>query len=120
MFHKQVNYYMKVNKQFIQSENREWEEVDTGVKRKILGYDDFLMMVHVKFDKGAIGSVHHHIHRQVTFVESGIFEVTINGEKRQLKEGDSFFIAPDVPHGVVAIEAGSLIDVFAPVRTDFL
>lgn len=111
---------MTMKKQFIFSDNILWDQTAPGVQRKILGYDDQLMMVHVQFEKGAIGTVHHHIHRQVTFVESGLFEVSINGEKQQLKKGDSFFVEPDTPHGVVALDAGSLIDVFAPVRKDFL
>jgi len=111
---------MSIKKAFIASDKIAWESVGQGVQRKILGYDDQLMMAHVQFEKGAIGTVHHHIHRQVTFVESGVFEVTINGEKRKLKKGDSFFVEPDAPHGVMALEAGSLIDVFAPVREDFL
>ena len=37
------------------------------------------MVVKVKFEKGAVGAVHHHVHSQVTYVESGKFEFTING-----------------------------------------
>ncbi len=77
-------------------------------------------MVLVRFEKGAIGSLHHHRHRQVSYVESGSFEVTIEGRSEVLKQGDSFFVAPDLVHGVVALEAGCLVDVFSPAREDFL
>jgi quercetin dioxygenase-like cupin family protein len=107
-------------KPFISSGEIDWETLDGGVERKILGYDDEVMMVHVRFEKGAIGSLHHHIHRQVSFVESGRFEVIIDGEKKILEKGDSFFVAPNLVHGVVALEAGSLIDVFTPARQDFI
>ena len=105
---------------FIASDDLPWENLGGGVERKILGYDNQLMMVLVRFDKGAIGSLHHHVHRQVSYVESGSFEVTINGRTQVLKRGDSFFVAPDLVHGVVALEAGCLVDVFAPAREDFL
>ena len=113
---------MKSNtvKSFIESENIKWKTVDNGVQRKILGYDDQVMMVCIRFEKGAVGSLHHHFHRQVSYVESGSFEVTIDGSKNILKQGDCFFVAPDLVHGVVALERGSLVDVFLPARMDFL
>ena len=105
---------------FIVSSEIEWEKVDKGVERKILGYDDEVMMVCVRFEKGAIGSLHHHVHRQITYVQAGSFEVTINNNKKVLTQGDCFFVAPDLVHGVVALEEGSLVDVFTPARQDFL
>jgi len=111
---------MKTQKSFIISDDIAWESVDPGVKRKILGYDDELMMVRVQFEKGAIGNPHHHIHRQVTYVESGSFEVTIDEKKKVLEKGDCFFVEPDLEHGVVALEQGCLIDIFTPARENFI
>jgi quercetin dioxygenase-like cupin family protein len=105
---------------FVSAADITWENVGEGVQRKILGHDDQVMMVVVQFEQGAIGSLHHHVHRQISYVESGSFEVTINGEKSVLHKGDCFFVAPDLVHGVVALEAGSLVDVFAPAREDFM
>lgn len=105
---------------FIHASNTEWETVDKGVQRKILGYDDQMMMVCVRFEKNAVGSLHHHIHRQVSYVESGRFEVTIDGKNQILEKGDCFFVAPNLVHGVVALEEGALVDVFTPARMDFL
>ena len=78
------------------------------------------MMVVVRFGKGAVGSLHHHPHRQISYVESGRFEVTIGGEKNILEQGDCFFVAPDLVHGVVALTDGILVDIFTPAREDFL
>lgn len=105
---------------FIASDEKPWEQLGGGVQRKILGYDDQLMMVLIQFEKGAVGSLHHHVHRQVSYVASGKFEITIDGNKKILKQGDGFFVAPDLVHGVVALEAGSLVDIFTPARQDFL
>ncbi len=102
------------------SSDGEWETMAPGVTRKILGYDDALMMVVVKFETGAIGALHHHPHRQVSYVAAGKFDAEIDGVKRTIKAGDCFFVAPDLEHGVVALEPGMLIDVFAPAREDFL
>jgi len=105
---------------FVRGDERPWTDLGGGVRRQILGHDDALMMVRVRFEAGAVGALHHHPHRQVTLVESGRFEVEIAGEKQVLSAGDSFFAPPDVEHGVVALEAGVLADVFAPAREDFL
>lgn len=107
-------------KPFISAGEIEWEVLGGGVERKILGYDDQVMMVVVRFEKGAIGSLHHHVHRQVSYVESGRFEVEIDGTKQVLEQGDSFFVSPNLVHGVVALEAGTLVDIFTPAREDFL
>src|SRR5689334_10946199 len=105
---------------FIKAESIGWEKTDKGVERKILGYDDQVMMVCVRFEKGAIGSMHHHVHRQISYVESGRFEVTIEGKSSILEKGDCFFVAPNLVHSVVALEMGTLVDVFTPCRMDFL
>ena len=105
---------------FVVSSEMEWETVDTGVERKMLGYDNEVMMVCVRFEKGAVGTLHHHVHRQVSYVESGRFEVTIDGNKKILEQGDCFFVAPDLVHGVIALEKGTLVDIFTPARKDFL
>lgn len=105
---------------FVHAADARWEDLGDGVQRQVLGHDGQLMMVRVRFHTGAVGALHHHPHRQVTLVESGSFRVEIAGESRLLEAGDGFFIPPDVEHGVMAMEAGVLVDVFAPAREDFL
>ena len=107
-------------KVFISNKDIAWEDTDRGVKRKIMAYDDKLMVVKVAFEKGGVGNLHQHYHSQITHVESGIFEVEIGGEKKILSSGDAFYIPPNVLHGAICLEAGMLIDVFSPMREDFI
>ena len=72
------------------------------------------------FEKGAIGSTHEHYHSQVSYVGSGVFDITIDGLTQKLKKGDSFYVPPNTLHGALCIEAGELIDVFSPIREDFM
>ncbi len=97
-----------------------WENPGPGIKRQIMGYDGQLMMVKVVFEEGAVGTMHEHYHSQATYVASGKFELTIGEEKRILEAGDGYYVAPDVLHGCVCLEAGILIDTFSPMRADFL
>ncbi|TPN82243.1 cupin domain-containing protein [Aquimarina algicola] len=108
------------SKEFISGNDVQWETVGEGVQRQIMGYDDSLMLVNVKFDKGGIGVMHQHYHSQVTYVVSGEFKVTIGDETKILKGGDSFYIPPNVMHGAICLESGVLIDTFSPIREDFM
>ena len=108
------NYIFQIN------ENIPWEEASPGIKRQMCGYDNKIMLVKVKFEKDAVGALHEHHHSQVSFVESGVFELTIGDEKKILKRGDGYYVPPHVVHGSICVEAGMLIDVFSPLREDFL
>ncbi len=111
---------METTDVFIKSDAIAWETVGEGVRRKIMAYDDKLMLVRVEFAKESIGTLHQHYHSQITHVESGAFEVSIDGEKKILRGGDAFYIPPNLMHGCVCLEEGVLIDVFSPMREDFL
>jgi quercetin dioxygenase-like cupin family protein len=97
-----------------------WEDLGNGIQRQLFGYDETIMMVKVKFKKGAVGDVHSHPHAQVSYVESGAFEMTIGDDKKVIKTGDGFYVHPNILHGTVCLEPGILIDVFSPQREDFL
>lgn len=105
---------------YILTENMEWEALGGGVSRKILGYDNQIMMVLVKFEKGALGAPHSHFHTQATYCAEGKFEFEIDGKKQIVNAGDGVYIEPNLVHSAVCLEAGILIDTFSPVREDFL
>lgn len=105
---------------FVYEKDKEWEPAGEGVTRQIMGYDGQVMLVKVKFEKGAIGTPHTHYHTQTTYVASGKFEFTIGGEKKIVQAGDGLYMEPDILHGCVCLEPGVLIDCFAPMRADFL
>lgn len=96
------------------------EDTGGGVTRQILATSDNLMIVKVNFEKGSIGAIHQHPHEQETYILSGAFEFNIGGEKKVLRAGDSTYKQPDILHGAVCLEAGSLLDIFTPMRKDFL
>ena len=91
-----------------------------NVTRKILGCGGSLMMVEVTFAKGAAGDPHRHPHEQVTYVAKGRFAFTLEGETKTLNPGDSVYIPANALHGTLALDDGVLVDVFTPIRDDFL
>lgn len=91
-----------------------------GVTRRILAYTDNLMCVENTFQKGAVGALHSHPHTQITYVVKGVFSFTIGDETRTVRAGDTLLKEDGVVHGCVCLEAGTLLDIFTPMRQDFL
>lgn len=99
----------------------ELEKLEDKLSRKILNYDGSLMMVEVHFKKGGIGTPHaHDIYEQISYILKGRFEVTVGEETKVLKQGDTFYAGHNVTHGVIALEDSIILDVFTPIREDFL
>ena len=95
-------------------------ELGGGVSRRVLAYSEELMAVEVYFEAGAEGKVHTHPHTQCTYVLSGRFRYTVEGEAADLGPGDSIVVPPHLPHGTVCLETGVLLDTFTPMRKDFV
>ena len=91
-----------------------------GITRRVLAYDSQVMCVENSFSAGAVGPVHHHPHTQITYVVSGVFEFEIDGVVKTVRAGDSMLKSSNVPHGCVCREAGVLLDLFTPMREDFV
>lgn len=104
----------------IEDKEVEWLDLGGGIKRKVMAYDDQMMVVKVAFEAGGIGAMHSHPHTQASYVVSGKFDITIDGKTKTLKGGDVYFVPSDLLHGAICLEAGELIDVFNPLREDFL
>ncbi|WP_258098623.1 cupin domain-containing protein [Marinoscillum pacificum] len=108
------------SEKYILTEQMDWEELGGGVSRKILGWDNQIMMVKVKFEKGAKGAPHQHFHTQATYCVSGKFEFEIDGVKQIVNAGDGVYMEPNLLHSAVCLEEGMLIDTFSPIREDFI
>lgn len=111
---------IKTSKEFFFQEEQEWEQVNPLLRRQIHGHDDKIMLVIADFKAGGVGDLHNHHHSQVTYVQSGEFEMTIGDQVKTIKGGDSYYIPPMVMHGCTCTKDGQLIDVFSPMREDFL
>ena len=104
-------------------ENKEVPLTDLGggVVRKVLAYSENLMSVELHFEKGADGAKHSHPHEQIGYLISGSLLFQEAGkEDKVLVAGDTYYVEPDVEHGVVALEETMLLDIFTPMRKDFV
>lgn len=95
-------------------------EVVKGVHLKTLVYGAQTLMTEVRLEKGAVIPPHQHPHEQTGYLVSGHMDFLVNGEHQIAKPGDSWSIGGDVPHGATALEESVVVEVFSPVREDYL
>ncbi len=111
---------MKKQEKFVLNNEVEEEVLGDGVKRKILSYSEKMMVVEVHFEKGSVGYLHKHFHEQITYILEGEFEFEVSGVKQVVKRGDTVYMEPDCIHGLECKESGILLDIFTPMREDFV
>jgi quercetin dioxygenase-like cupin family protein len=73
-----------------------------------------------ELDAGSAMPAHQHPQEQITYLLSGRMKLIVNGTPHELKTGDSFYLASNVPHGVEAIEPTRVLDTFSPPRDEYL
>ena len=97
-----------------------WMDLGGGVQRKVLAHTDDGMVVEVQFETGAVGAAHSHPHVQCTYVLSGTFVFTVGGKDIEVSAGDTLAFERGEIHGALCKAAGTVIDIFSPMREDFL
>lgn len=107
-------------KNFFFNQDIPLDVLNDKISRKILAYNENMMVVEVHMEEGAIGAPHSHRHEQISYIIEGEFEFTIDGVKKIVKAGDSMYKQPHVVHGGVCLKKGYFLDIFTPHREDFL
>ncbi len=77
-------------------------------------------MTKIRFKAGAVGAAHSNSHIQCSYVESGEFVLAIDERSETLVAGDGFLVPSDKLHDVLTVTYGVLIDVFTPMREEFI
>lgn len=91
-----------------------------GIKQKTLVHGDRTLMVEFRLQKGAALPLHSHPHEQTGYLVNGQLRLTIGMDVHEVMPGDSWCIPGDVPHCAEIIEESVAIEVFSPVREDYL
>jgi unsaturated pyranuronate lyase len=93
---------------------------EPGLTRFIGAYNEKLFLAEHRMDKGWIGTRHSHPHDQIAYVVSGRLRVTCGPQTFEIGAGDSFVVRGGVEHQAAALESSVVIDVFTPIRNDYL
>lgn len=103
-----------------------WEDVPvervTGeiTRQVITGRNE--MLARVVLRQGAVVPIHSHVSEQVTWILEGALRLWIGAPEEEvtLRAGQMVVIPPDVPHRALALEDTVDIDLFSPIRQDWL
>jgi quercetin dioxygenase-like cupin family protein len=91
-----------------------------GVAYKTLAYGIRTLLSEFRLEKGSMIPIHSHPHEQTGYMIAGHMTFTVNGEVYDAEPGDSWCISSNVEHGVEILEDSLVIEVFSPVREDYL
>ena len=106
-------------------QHRDWttiptERIGQGIERQMI-WGDQLMVCRLRIAPRVVTEVHAHPHEQITIVERGTVRFTVAGQDRLSSAGDILHFPSHCEHGATMLdEEVVLIDIFSPVRRDFL
>ena len=101
-----------------------WEDIPRealkpDLARRLISTDR-MMLAHVYLEKGCVVPTHAHENEQVSCVLSGALRFHFGDRDVLVRSGDVMQIPPNVAHGVDVVEDCVVVDVFCPVRQDWL
>ena len=97
----------------------EHEKVTEMISRKLVtGARQMLAQIYLK--KGAMVPVHSHESEQMTYVLQGALKFLVNGEEITVREGEVLHIPSWVEHQAEALDDTFELDLFSPIRQDWL
>ena len=91
-----------------------------GIEQKTLVYGEKTLMTEFVLRKGAMLPRHAHPHEQTGYLVKGQIRLSIGTEVYEVTPGDSWCIPSGVEHGADILEDAIAIEVFCPVREDYL
>ncbi len=90
-----------------------------GLTRRTLAQSQSMMLCEFRFEANVEIPIHSHPHEQIGYVAEGHVEMTIGGEKYELRKGDSYSAPSNIPHGALTLEPTVIVDTFSPPREDY-
>ncbi len=91
-----------------------------GIQLKSLTHGKKTHMCEFIIEAGSAIPEHSHPHEQTGYLVSGKLEFTMEGKTFDAQPGDSWSVPENVPHSANAIEDAVIVEVFSPVREEYL
>ena len=95
------------------------EQLNPQISRRMV-HSQRMTISRLKLKKGAVVPMHSHENEQVTMMVSGVLRFVFPDEEKVVHSGDVLPIPPNVPHKVEALEDSEAMDLFAPIREDWI
>ena len=97
-----------------------WIDIAPGIRRRTITHGSSMYQMIARLDAGSRMPEHKHSQEQIVHILEGRMNLIVSGVPHELKRGDSFYLAANVPHGVETIEQTMVLDTFSPPRDDYL
>jgi len=91
-----------------------------GIDQKTLVYGEKTLLAEFHLKKGTLLPMHSHPNEQTGYLISGLMIFIEEGKRYETHPGDSWCIAANVEHGAEILEDSVAVEVFSPVRKDYL
>src|SRR5207249_11628035 len=101
-------------------EENPWIEICPGIKRRTHAHGRTMYQMVAQLDAGSRMPEHQHLQEQIVHILSGRMKLIVQAVPHELKTGDSFYLASNIPHGVETIEDTRVLDTFSPPRDEYL
>ncbi len=98
----------------------EQETGTPGIRVKTLCFGERTLMAEFLLAADSVLPLHAHPHEQTGYLVAGRLILTAGEEQREMAPGDSWCIPADVPHQAQVLEDSVAVEVFSPVREDYL
>src|SRR5580693_2382653 len=95
------------------------EVMSEVISRKVISGQK-AMVAQVFLKKDAVVPEHHHESEQITYILEGALKFELEGREVVVRKGEVLTIPSNVPHRAVALEDTVDLDIFSPIRTDWL
>jgi quercetin dioxygenase-like cupin family protein len=97
-----------------------WIDICPGIKRQTVANGATMYQMMARLAAGSKMPEHQHPQEQVVHILSGRMKLIVQGTPHELKTGDSYYLAANVPHGVETVEETRVLDTFSPPRDEYL
>lgn len=97
-----------------------YRSLANGIRMKTLVYGECTILCEFRIGGGEKIPLHHHPYEQTGYVVSGRIALTAGGDSFEAGPGDSWCIPKDVPHEAEVLADAVVVEVFSPVREDYL
>lgn len=97
----------------------ESEQLKPGLTRQFTQGEQ-VTVGRVFLKKGTVVHEHQHVNEQVSLVLEGALEFRFGNATTVLRPGETLLIPPNLPHEATALEDTWNLDVFYPVRADWI
>jgi quercetin dioxygenase-like cupin family protein len=97
-----------------------YRQVMEGIRLKTLVHGEKTLLCEFRIKKGKVLPSHSHPHEQTGYLVSGHMKFIIGDNVFDVEPGDSWCIPGDVEHAAEAFEDSMGVEVFSPVREEYL